>query len=269
MIAADILDHYSDGEEEHRLSRSLGRLEKIRTFEILDRHLPAPPVRILDVGGGTGPYALPLAARGYEVHLVDPVPLHVERAQVLSAASDAPLANAMLGDARALAAHDATFDVVLLFGPLYHLIERTDRVKALAEARRVLVPGGLLVAAYISRFASACDGIQGGDLRKAAFAACVENDLAHGTHSPPPDHPEWFTTAYFHRPEDIRPELEDASLRFNQLVAVEGPGWVSDDLDGWLDDDAERERLLRILRRLESEPSLMGASAHLLAIAHK
>jgi 2-polyprenyl-3-methyl-5-hydroxy-6-metoxy-1,4-benzoquinol methylase len=81
MTPSEILDYYSAGQEEHRLASALGRLERIRTWEILERFLPAPPGRVLDVGGGTGVYALPLAAAGYSVDLVDPVPLHVARAQ--------------------------------------------------------------------------------------------------------------------------------------------------------------------------------------------
>lgn len=92
MIASEILDYYGEGKEEGRLKASLGRLEQIRTWNIIDRHLPQAPSRVLDAGGGTGVYALPLAGRGYHVHLVDPVPLHVERARALSQASDAPLA---------------------------------------------------------------------------------------------------------------------------------------------------------------------------------
>ena len=269
MIASEILDYYSEGKEEQRLTASLGRLERIRTWEIMERHLPPPPSRLLDVGGGTGVYALPLADRGYRVHLIDPVPLHVERARVLSRASEAPLASANVGDARNLDVPDATFDVLLLFGPLYHLTDRRDRVNALAEARRVLVPGGLLLSAYISRFASACDGIQEGALRDATFDAIVDRDLLDGIHQNPTSRPDWFTTAYFHRPEEIRPEIEDAGLCFDNLIAVEGPGWMNQELDTWLDDDAARERLLRVLRRLETEPSLIGASAHILAVAHR
>jgi SAM-dependent methyltransferase len=269
MLAPEILKHYTEGNEEHRLTRSLGRLEMIRTWEILERYLPPPPARIVDVGGGTGVYALPLAGLGYHVHLIDAVPFHVERAQILSRASDTPLSGAAVGDARSLALPDATFDAVLLFGPLYHLTDRLDRITALAEARRVLVPGGVLLSAYISRFASACDGIQEGALRDAAFAAVVDGDLTDGIHRPPAARPEWFTTAYFHRPEDIRPEIEAAELDFTQLLAVEGPGWVNADLDAWLDDEAARERLLHVLRRIEAEPTLIGASAHLIAIANK
>ena len=269
MVASEILDHYSDGKEEHRLTRSLGRLERIRTWEIMERHLPEPPARVLDVGGGTGIYALPLCGRGYRVHLIDAVPLHVERAAELSKASKTPLSNAAVGDARRLEVPDETIDVVLLFGPLYHLIDRHDRIGALAEARRVLVPGGLLLSAYISRFASACDGIQDGMLRDAGFSAVVNRDLTDGIHQNATNRPDWFTTAYFHRPEEIRSEIEEAGLRFRDLIAVEGPGWVNEDLDGWLDDDAARERLLHVLRRMETEPSLIGASAHLLAVARK
>jgi SAM-dependent methyltransferase len=269
MIVSEILDYYDRGEEEQRLTASLGRLERIRTWEILDRHLPPAPSRVLDVGGGTGVYALPLAARGYQVHLIDPVPLHVERARALSNASDGPLVSADVGDARNLKVADATFDVVLLFGPLYHLTDRRDRANALAEARRVLVPEGLLVSAYISRFASAHDGIQEGALRDATFAAIVDGDLTTGIHQNPTNDPDWFTTAYFHRPEEIQPEIEEAGLRFDTLIAVEGPGWMNQDLDTWLDDGVARERLLGVLRRLESEPSLIGASAHMMAVAHR
>ena len=269
MIASEILEYYGEGNEEQRLTASPGRLERIRTWEIILRHLPPAPSRILDVGGGTGVYALPLAGRGYQVHLIDPVSRHVDRARALSRASEAPLVGADLGDARKLDVRDGTIDGVLLFGPLYHLTNRRDRVDALAEARRVLAPGGLLLSAYISRFASACDGIQKGALREATFAAIVERDLTDGIHKNPTTRPDWFTTAYFHRPEEIPAEIQEAGLRFDQLIAVEGPGWMNQDLDAWLDDDAARERLLHVLRRVETEPSLIGASAHMLAVAHR
>src|SRR6266545_2674035 len=251
MIASEILDYYGAGHEEQRLAVSLGRLERMRTWDIMERHLPPAPARVLDVGGGTGVYALPLAGRGYRVQLIDAVPLHVGRARAQSSASGTPLVSADVGDARRLDVLDASVDVVLLFGPLYHLTERRDRIAALAEARRVLVPGGLLLSAHISRFASACDGIRTGALRDGTFAAICDRDLTDGIHRNPTSRPEWFTTACFHRPEEIRPEIEEAGLRFDNLIAVEGPGWINDDLDPWLDDDAARERLFHVLRRLE------------------
>src|SRR5436309_942768 len=80
-----------------------------------------------------------LAARGYAVHLVDAVPLHVEQArQAGQAQPDHPLAGLAVGDARRLDWADAAVDAVLLLGPLYHLTAREDRVQALRESRRVL-----------------------------------------------------------------------------------------------------------------------------------
>lgn len=94
---------------------------------------------VLDIGGAEGAYGLPLAQAGYAVHLVDPVPAHVDAARAASAEPPAaPLASARVGDARALPFDDGAADAVLLFGPLYHLPDSSDRATALVEARRTL-----------------------------------------------------------------------------------------------------------------------------------
>ena len=266
----EIAAYYERGEEEGRLG-DWGRLEFLRTRELLSRFLPSPPATVLDVGGAAGAYALPLAAEGYEVHLVDPVALHVEQARAASAAQpDAPLASAVVGDARALPVDDHSADVALLLGPLYHLTEAADRTRALREARRALRPGGLLAAAAITRFASTLDGVAQGFLLEPGFEAIVERDVADGQHRNPDAHPGWFTTAYLHRPDELEGEVAAAGFEVTALVAVEGAVGAAAEthaLDAWLDDPAKREVLLRAIRRVEAEPSLLGASPHVLALA--
>ncbi len=259
--AEDWIAHYEAADERARLTTApSGRLEFIRTQELLARFLPPPPSVILDVGGAAGIHAAPLAAGGYEVHLIDPVPLHVEQAGEVTG-----LVTARVGDARALDRPDASVDAVLLLGPLYHLTERADRVAALAEARRVLRPGGILAAAVISRYASTLDGLFRGYLRADGFEALVERDVAEGQHRNPDDVPGWFTTAYFHEPDEAPAEARDAGLDVETLVAIEGPGWLLPDLQRWLDND--RELLLRTIRRVETAPRLLGMSPHLLLVA--
>ena len=148
QLLPEVLAFYARGLEDERLSREEGLLERYRTQELLLRYLPPPLAVVLDVGGGTGHHALWLAARGYEVHLVDPVPLHLEQARRHSAEETAfPLASIRQGDARLLECGSDQADAVLLFGPLYHLPERNDRVQALREAWRVLHADGVLLAA--------------------------------------------------------------------------------------------------------------------------
>jgi ubiquinone/menaquinone biosynthesis C-methylase UbiE len=192
----DMGAYYDRGDEQGRLG-DWGRLEFLRTRELLQRFLPAPPATVLDVGGAAGAYAVPLAAEGYEVHLVDPIALHVEQALAASAAQrEGSLASAVVGDARELPFADASADIVLMLGPLYHLTEAADRTRALREARRTLRPGGVLAAAAIMRFASTLDGIAQGFMLEPGFEEIVERDLDDGQHRNPDAHPGWFTTAY-------------------------------------------------------------------------
>jgi len=259
-----IRGYYDRGAEQGRLASS-GRLEAIRTREVLERHLPAS-ADIIDVGGGPGAYAHWLAEAGHRVHLVDPVPLHVQ--QALSAPGQS-LAGAVVGDARDLPFPDACADVVLLLGPLYHLTEAADRARALTEAWRVLRPGGFVVAAMISRYASTVDGLFAGFLRDPAFERIVEGDLRDGRHVNPGLHPGWFTTAYFHLPDELHREVAAAGFAVGPPVAIESVGAWLPDLDAWLDDPASLQSLLRAIRRVETDPALLGVSAHVVVVGRR
>ena len=129
--------YYGLGLERERLAAGPGALEFARTQVLLERYLPAPPAAIADIGGGPGRYAVWLAGRGYRVHLIDPVRLHIEQAQAaLNGPPRVTLASAEVGDARLVRLSDESVDAVLLLGPLYHLPEHDDRLRALAEATR-------------------------------------------------------------------------------------------------------------------------------------
>jgi ubiquinone/menaquinone biosynthesis C-methylase UbiE len=268
--APEIAAHYAEGREAARLFEGRGQLERARTQELLRRHLPAPPATILDVGGGAGVYAFWLAAEGYEAHLIDLVPLHLEQARRSSEKqADAPLASIRLGDARRLEQRDESVDAVLLLGPLYHLTERTDRVLALTEAKRVVRPGGVVFAAGISRFASLLDGLHRGFLEDPTFVSLVERDLKEGQHRNPTNHPGYFTTAFLHHPEELQAEVQEAGLTVGEVAAIEGPADLVDDFERWWSDPQRRERLLWAIRAVEHEPSLLGVSPHLMVVARK
>jgi 2-polyprenyl-3-methyl-5-hydroxy-6-metoxy-1,4-benzoquinol methylase len=100
-LSDEALIHYRIGQEQERLSRGTGVLEFTRTQEIISRYLPPVPAVIFDIGGGSGVYAYWLAQQGYEVHLIDAVPLHIEQARQFAPTQlDYPLASLAVGDAR-------------------------------------------------------------------------------------------------------------------------------------------------------------------------
>ena len=267
----EIAAYYDRGRGAGRLG-DWGRLEFLRTRELLARFLPAPPATVLDVGGAAGAYALPLAAEGYEVHLVDPVALHVEQARAASAAQpDAPLASAVVGDARALPVDDA---------------QRRRR----APARAALPPhrGGRPQLAPCARRGARCAPAACSPPRPSRAsprpstasprASCSSPASRRSSSATSPTASTatptrtrgWFTTAYFHRPDELEREVAAAGFDVTALVAVEGAVGAAAEthaLDAWLDDPGRREILLRAIRRVEAEPSLLGASPHLLALA--
>jgi ubiquinone/menaquinone biosynthesis C-methylase UbiE len=261
----EVVHHYETHNEEERLATGIMQLEFVRTQEILRRHLAPAPATVLDVGGGTGVHARWLAADGYRVHVVDVTPRHVE--MVTTDLADLGV-TAALGDARDLDAANRSYDVVLLLGPLYHLTDRNDRIAALREAARVAKPGALVAAAAISRFASLFDGLRREFIFDDEFKDMVERDLESGAHENPNQRPGWFTTAYFHHPDELPAEATEAGLVADDVYGVEGlAGWLPNLGERWADEH-DRATILDATRAIETEPALLGLSAHLLLLAH-
>jgi hypothetical protein len=103
-------------------------------------------------------------------------------------------------------------------------------------------------------------------LAEPEFERIIERALREGRHENPTRHPGWFTTAYFHLPDELEAEVRAAGFDPLGLFGIEGPGSWLTDVDDWLDDPSRRAALLRAIRRVETEPSLIGASSHILAV---
>jgi SAM-dependent methyltransferase len=254
--------YYERGMERERLSDGRGDLEFTRTTEIVRRRLPAAPAVVADIGGGPGRYALWLASLGYQVEHRDLMPLHVE--QLTADAAGVPGIHTAVGDVRDLDLPGASVDAVFLLGPLYHLLDRAERVAALRECARIVRPGGAVFAAAISRWAARIDGM----LRERIYRTYPEVtgliDEVDRTGMLPPLGEGAFT-AFCHRPGELRSELEDAGLEVADLVSVEGPAFILGDLDARLADPADRSVALEVARAIERVPELVGLGPHLIA----
>jgi ubiquinone/menaquinone biosynthesis C-methylase UbiE len=259
-----VLQRYEMIDEDARLWESpRGDLVRLRTWDIFDRYLP-PSGRLLDVGGGPGAHAAHLAEKGFDVLLLDPVEKHLQAARRRAASTEQRTFEVGPGDARELAVPDASLDVVLLMGPLYHLVDASDRQKALREAHRVLKPGGTLLAEIICRHAWVLDATLRDRLSEPDIWDVFTRNIETGLSQDPGTLSDGGFWAYFHRPEELRSELSSAGFANVELVAVEGFGWLLGELERWFQVPGP---LLRVIRLTETEPSMLGCSAHVIGAA--
>ena len=262
-------NYYNKGLEDNRLEHESNRLEKIRTLDLLQRYLPKSPAVILDIGGATGVYSFILSDFGYEVHLLDIIPLHITQAKEKNSLAKNKLKNIILGDARQLEFPDHFADGILLFGPLYHLVKKKDREKALKEAFRLLKPGGIIFSAGISRYASLIDGFQTGNILDEKFILIVKQDLIGGQHRNPTSITHYFTTSFFHHPNELAQEHIDTGFKSVEIFSIEGPLYLLGNIEEYINDSEKSKLLLSFTREIEKESSLIGASPHIMVIARK
>lgn len=243
-----------DWDEGARLtSRSAqGVLEFERTQELIAERIPAGS-RIADIGGATGVHAAALADAGHQVTLLDPVVDQVDRARSFGTFE------ALVGDARELPFEDSSLDVALLLGPLYHLADREDRLRALREAIRVVRSGGWIFGAAIPRLARLA-ALSGG----AGVPRGWDDLIEHG--SPPAG--GRFPGGHFHTSAELSAELRDAGLLEVEVVGAEGPAGLALEQMTEVDEELHRSALI-MARAVGGRKGVQDLSNHLLGVGRR
>ncbi|MGI6364675.1 MAG: class I SAM-dependent methyltransferase [Bacillota bacterium] len=238
-------------------------MEFALTMRALQEYL-VPESRILDVGGGPGRYAIALAQLGHRVTLVDLSLANVELGREKAREAGVVLEGFVHGNALDLSAFaDAGYDAVLLFGPLYHLIEEKNRDRAISEALAKLKPGGLLFAAFINRYAFIVDMMKHDPeslLTNVNVQALIQSGINRGATG--------FTEAWFAHPGEIKPLMEGHGLTTLKFMSKEG--MVAPVEQSINELPPEHFKAWKDLSwQLAEEECLLGIAEHLLYIGKK
>ncbi len=241
------------------------RTEYAVSLRALHNYLPKPPASIIDIGGGPGRYAFALAAQGHAVTLVDLSSANLVFAQQKEIETGSHLHARLQANALDLSVFpDQGFEAALLMGPLYHLLDGKERLQALREAYRLLKPGGILVAAFISRYAAIRDSAKAYPEWLLKHPDSVERLLANGTNLGD----QGFTEAYFTHPDEIIPLCQAAGFeticRMGCEGVVAGHEQKINQLEG-----TDFEKWADINYRIGQDPAMIGASDHILYIGIK
>ncbi len=243
------------------------RMEFAVTMRALADYLPEPPAAILDIGGGPGRYVIALAERGYRVTLVDLAQRNLDFARQKAAEHRVQLIDYVHGNALDLKTFPTdTFDAVLLMGPLYHLLEREQRVQAVYEACRVLKPTGVLCAAFITRYSPIRDLAHRVPMQFVQERERWEEIIRTGVYRASPS--LGFTNAYFAHPLEITPLMEQAGLETLDLIGVEGAvSRIEEKVNELTGEDWQA--WVELNYRLGRDPVMHGAADHLLYVGRK
>ncbi len=253
-----IINNYNEYDEEARLVRNRGHnVEYLTTMRYIQKFLK-PGAKILEIGAATGRYSIALAKMGYDVTAVDLTPKNVE---IMKAKSrDLKIFECMVADALDLSKFaDKTFDMVLNLGPMYHLFNKKDKQRAVAETVRVAKKGGICMFAYIP-----CASLMAGyGLRHQGAARLAEVMDKIGRFKDVPE--EVFNAFYI---EDFKKLFAETNTKYVTNVAVDGISYI---MQEWLEQLSEQdyEAFLKWHFLTCERPDQQGYSSHLLYICKK
>lgn len=251
-------EHYNKFNEEKRLTRRHGQVEFTTSMKYIHEYLKEfDNPKILDIGAGTGRYSVALANEGYDVTAIELVKHNLGLLKAKNSSVKAYQGNAL----RMRRFKDEEFDVVLLFGPMYHLYTFEDKLKALNEARRVTKKGGVILVAYLmNEYAVMMYGFKENNIKR-----CIEEGKVDENFQCISTEDDLYD---YMRLENIDKLAKEANLERIKIVAADGPSdYVRPMLNAM--DDETFEIYLKYHLSICERPELLGASSHTIDILRR
>lgn len=258
MNEENLINYYNKFNEDKRLTHRHGIVEYETTMKYIKEYLnKMNNPKIIDIGAGTGKYSVALANEGYDVTAVELVKHNLMTLK----AKNSPV-KAYLGNAINLSKFkDNSFDMVLLFGPLYHLISKEDKLKALMEAKRIVKEDGLiLVSYYMNEYAIITHGFKDNNILDA-----IKNKEIDDTFHVTPKQTDLYSMV---RLEDIDELNKLSNLKRIKILAQDGPSDYIRPIINKMDDKTFKIYINYHFSTCERK-ELLGASSHVLDILKK
>lgn len=258
MNEENLITYYNKFNEDKRLTHRHGIVEFNTTIKyVLDILKTLDNPKIIDVGAGTGKYSIYLNDLGYDVTAVELV-----KHNLMTLKSKNKDIKSYLGNATNLSKFsDNSFDMVLLFGPLYHLITTEEKLKALKEAKRIVKNGGyILISYYMNEYAIITHGFKDNNI----LSAIKNNEVDNNFHITPKK-----TDLYsMVRLEDINYLKDELNFTRVKILSQDGPSDYIRKVINKMDDETFNIYLKYHLSTCERR-ELLGASSHVLDILKK
>ena len=232
------------------------------TKRYLDEYIVGKDLEIFDIGWGPGRYSIYLAEKGHRVSLLDLSNCNIDVAREKSKERNIDLEAYIQWNAIELGEYEQKYDVILLMGPLYHLVKECDRREVVEGALRLLKPNGIIVASFISNYAPIQDYLKGLHPMESADELLVylrdgENIEEKG-----------FTTAYFTDYKEAKNLMNSCGLTEIVFVGVENILGSKETEINMLEEQ-EYNKWLELCYQLGQDENLMGTSEHFLYIGRK
>lgn len=262
--------YYKEFAEKDRLVRDAsGRLEYAMTMKQLQDYLP-PRATILDLGGAAGAYSIPLAKMGYQMVLADLSEELIEQAKETIARENIPnmlscdVVNAI--DLRRY--EDKQFDAVILFGPLYHLTEQTEREKCIQEVYRVLKQGGLVFVSFIpylsgsiailDRYFRHPEQVNKENLMEVFASGKFQNLDGKG-----------FQEGYYPTAKEMEELFNKSQFKKEKILSIRGIGYEKEEqIDGILEKEMQ-QTVLHLIEKTATCPEIIEMCGHAMYIGRK
>lgn len=258
MNTQNLIQYYNKFNEDKRLTRRHGIVEYETTMHYIKKYLKSfDNPKILDIGAGTGAYSIKLANQGYDVTAIELV-----KHNLMTLKNKSDKVKAFLGNALDLSKFKSdSFDIVLLFGPIYHLIDENDKLKCLQEAKRVLKNNGLLfISYYMNEYAVITHGF-----RDNAIKSSIKEKLIDETFHIQSKDDDLYS---FVRVEDINRYKDIVDLKRVEIIAQDGPSDYIRPIINSMDEETF-ELYLKYHLQTCDRFELLGASSHVLDILKK